>query len=271
MKAKNKWNRITSSLFIISLMTSLFALQGCSNSSDPEPVDANPTGYYDATGTATVKLDDNTTDLNISDLQGMVNSNDFTAMSVATGLVYHGTISALSINSFNASVSIYRDGTLLTSATIAGTITEGSSITGTLTGTGAGNGTFSLTYAMTNTPVAALSRVETAVDVEWNTFVGGSTLSSNSFDVDAGGSLAQVQKSTDGVFTFCEVASGTISPVAGTNIYTVEMTLTLCTATNVNGTYTGLASSQTESVTDDRLVLVVSNTNFTLNGVFRRR
>ena len=244
------------------------ALQGCGGGSSTP--NADPTGYYDVTGTATVKADDNTTDLPISDLQGMVNGNRFTAMSAAEGLVYDGTLTIVNVDTFTANISIYRDGSLLTTATASGTITQGSSITGTLTGTGAGNGTFRLTYALSNNQAAALSRVQSNVDEMWFSVIGGSLNFGFGFVVAGTGEITHRQTADSGVFNGCVVASGTMTPVSNTNVYQATFTLSSCSNNTVDGTYTGLASTRAQSVADDRLVLVASKTAFCIHGEFTR-
>jgi hypothetical protein len=242
------------------------ALHGCGGS-ESTPANANPTGYYDVTGTASVKADDNTTDLSISDLQGMVNGNRFIAMSAAEGLVYDGTLTIANVDTFTANISIYRDGALLTTATASGTITQGSSITGTLTGTGAGNGTFRLTYALSNSNPAALERVAV---------VGGGRQAINGpivgheYEVTISGDLVPFNTS-GGAFDLCEMR-GTFVPVAGVNVYTITVAVTNCSNAAINGSsYTGLASTRSDVIDNQLLTLVVSNGNYSLYGELETR
>ena len=116
---------------------------GCSTN---EVSNADPTGFYGINGTASVKHDDNMTDLTMTDLQGMVNGKEFSAISVSKGIIYVGKMTDIDANDFTGQVSIYRNGMLLTKASIVGTINEHASLTATLIGSGAGNGTFSLNY-----------------------------------------------------------------------------------------------------------------------------
>lgn len=267
MNAKNKWNRITRSLFTISLIITVLALQGCGgSSSETTPVtNANPTGYYDATGTAGVKQTNDTTDLVISDLQGMVNGDRFIMMSTAAGLHYDGTITTISGNSFNANVIIYKDGQNPFSATIAGTITEGSQITGSLTGTGAGNGTFTLVYGQFNDVVSSLSSVQTGIG-EWRTSIGGAS-DETLFYVNSS-VISDSGASADGFFQGCKF-SGTITPITNTSLYEVNFTFSACspnTAANVN--YVGLAANVDNN--NDQLLLAATDANnlFSVNGLF---
>ena len=123
-------------------------------------VSADPAGYYSNAGTANVE-DAGGGALVINDLQGMVDGNRIMMMSVANELLYDGTITNMEIKGdfttdFTADFTIYTSGENPMNATVSGTITAGSSITGTLTGSGVGNGQFSLLYAATNDQAAAV-------------------------------------------------------------------------------------------------------------------
>jgi len=234
--------------------------------------DANPVGYYDVSGTASVG-DGSGGMLTITDLQGLVNSTRFIAISDANGLVYDGTITDINANDFTATVSVFQNGALVTTASVSGMITVGAKITGTLTGSGLGSGTFELTYALSNNTVATLSRVQNS-DIEegWFDRVGGGVAIGLAFAVDELGSIRHGFTATDGVFNQCVVDSGTISPVLDTSLYTLSLTLSSCNNAAVNGDYSGLASMRTESIetpVGDRLVLVVSNLNFGIQGEFK--
>ena len=268
---KRNLSYIAYSILITAMVLTLGACGGSGGgaSTPPPTPDADPTGYYDVTGTATVKLDDNVTDLNITDLQGLVNGTEFSAISTANGLVYTGTITNINQNDFTATLSIYRDGALLTTATVAGTITEGSSITGTLTGTGAGNGTFTLSYGnAADNQASALSRVENGVNEGWLALIGGSLNLGLGIIISSTGDVSHDQSTDGGVFNGCSVASGSITPVSNVNIYTVTITLSGCNNTNANGVYNGVATTRTQTSADDRLVLIVSKTDFSIHGEF---
>ncbi|MBL1259449.1 MAG: hypothetical protein COB33_002825, partial [Thiotrichaceae bacterium] len=156
---------------LILLVLMVLVLQGCSSDSapalTPEPgPDANPVGYYENAGTASV----NGGTLLIDDLQAMVHGNRIMMMSAKEELLYDGTITDITEDEFTADFTIYYQGSKPTesTATVTGQITEGSSITGTLNGSGFGDGTFSLLYASTNSEVAAISRIENVTDnTDW--------------------------------------------------------------------------------------------------------
>ncbi len=233
---------------------------------------ANPAGYYDISGTASVD-DGSGGMLTITDLQGLVNSTRFIAISDANGLVYDGTITDINANDFTATVSVFQNGALITTASVTGMITVGAKITGTLTGSGLGSGTFELIYALSNNTVATLSRVQNS-DIEegWFDRVGGGMAIGLAFAVDDLGSIRHGFTATDGVFNQCIVDSGTILPVLDTSLYILNLTLSSCNNAAVNGDYSGLASMRTESIetpVGDRLVLVVSNSNFGIQGEFK--
>jgi len=274
MLALNQSLRSTA-LPMILLVLFMILLQGCFHDDDDAPapvvppvVNAVPTGYYDVTGTASVS-DGMGGILSITDLQAMVNGNDVMMMSTANGLLYDGTITSISGNEFTADFRIYKDGENPISATVSGAITQGSSITGTLTGSGAGSGSFSLSYALSNNQAAAISRIENGPGkVSWQALIGGAIIEQE-FVIDNVGVITHDTSSGGGIFTGCDFA-GTITPINGSSLYDVTVTLTNCTRDLgvANGTYTGLAASRTGSNPDDTLVFAVTNDLYSPNGDF---
>ena len=226
--------------------------------------DADPKGYYDS-GTAAVKLTDNTTDLEISDLQGMVSGNRFMLISVSEVLLYDGTMN-ITGDTFTATVNIYKDGVLLPdTATVSGAITTASSLTGVLTGVGAGNGTFSLTYSLNNEP-SDLSRIDRIEG--WSGPLNGAsfepvtTFISESGEISRNGDFFSVTPAIAG----CGIDAGsTVLPISGLNIYNVTITFSTCTDSAADGNYTGFATTQ--SVADEVLVLAYSNDSFSASGI----
>ncbi len=262
-------------LLMILLSLFILAVQGCFHSSGgggSRTTNADPTGYYDVSGTASVS-DGNGGTLTITDLQGMVNGNRFIAISDANGLVYDGMITDINGNDFTAAVTVFQDGSPITTTTITGMITAGAKITGTVAGSDLGSGDIhELLYATSNNTAATLLRVQNGFEEGWFDRVGGGMQTGLGFAVDAAGAITPGFSPTDSIFNQCVVASGTISPVTGTSLYTVNMTLSNCSNIGVDGIYTGLASMRTESTevpVGDRLVLVVSNSSFNIFGEFK--
>lgn len=262
----NKTNVITQSIksiLLLMLFAGISVIQGCSSSGSQTVTDADPVGYYDS-GTATVKLSDDTTDLAISDLQGMVSGTRFMFLSVSEVLLYDGTITDISGNSFTATVNIYEDGVLLPdTATVSGTITSASSITGTLTGVGAGNGTFSMTYSLNNAD-SDLSRVAK----DWLGPLNGAASEIRIFNINGTGDVSMTGDylSSTPVISGCTLNAGsTILPIAAANVYSVTITLSTCTDSAVNGEYTGYATTQ--SVADGVLLLAYTNGTYSASGV----
>lgn len=284
---KNNKSNLISWLFWVGLAA--LALVGCGGGGGSTPDDADPSGYYDVTGRATVKAEDDTTGLEISNLQAMVDGDSGRIMMMGTGIVndgddeldawflYDGTIT-INQNSFEADFTIYTTteisfvstgGQNPITATASGTITEGSSITGTLVGTGVGNGTFSLTYAVSNNQAADISRIENGSgNSEWIAQIGGAAIEQR-FVIDNAGVITHFGSSGGGVFSGCEMG-GTIKLIRGTSLYSVSVTLTTCIAGGglPDGDYTGLAASRTQTDSDDTLVFAVTNGTFSPNGDF---
>ena len=238
----------------------VFGLSGCSSGGGDDEVAADPKGYY--TGTASVKESDNSTDLIISDLQGMVSGNRFMFMSVNQVLLYDGTITDINGDSYIATVNIYKDGALLRTATVGGSITSASSITGTFTGQGEGNGTFSLTYSLNNAD-SGLTRIAG----EWQGPLNGQSTESLNTTIS---SLGEVTRS--GIYLVgypvlggCTIdPNSRVEPITGVNVYNLTLSLTNCNNTNVNGDYSGYITTQT--VSDDILVIAYTNGQFSASG-----
>jgi len=233
--------RLTSGLRVAGMLFVLMAgavLQGCGGggSSTPAPTPtADPTGYYDVTGTASVG-DGSGGTLTITDMEAMVSNNRMMMMSVANNLLYDITITNISGNDFTGNVVVYTDGQIPTNATVSGTITSGSSITGVLQGSGAGSGNFTLNYMTQKTQIP-----NTPFSWYWN--IGGSTLSYG-INSDGKGGLTNVNTVTNGYFTGCTM-NGTITEIGSTGVYKVSVTIANCSSdSSFNGDYTGFAAAQ---------------------------
>lgn len=255
-----------------TLLTLLFAttlpltmLSGCGGGGgggNPIP-NADPTGYYENNGNAT--LDGG--QLVVIDLQGIIHNNRLIMLSAAQGLSYDGTI-VVTGNDYSGTLSVYDDGTLLGTAPVSGTITQGATVTGVLAGSGTAlSGTFTLNYAANNNEAAALSTLRRSGG--WSALVGGSTLELN-FLVDTNGNVVDDARPSDGFFDSCSIF-GPVTPVNGTHLYTVTVTLSNClTNPAADGTYTGLAATRTQnpSTPNDRLFFAVTNGTFSLSNEF---
>ena len=254
--------------YILSFLM-FVGLIGCGGGeSAPPPPDTNPTGYY--TGSASVKEANNTTTLDITDIQVMVDNNRIMAMSDSQAVLYDGSISVTG-NEFTATVNIYKNGIKETStATINGSITEGTQITGTLTGTGLGNGTFVVTYSALNNTSSTLTSIETGTN---GTHTWGCKLNDSTFytglDVSPSGLVSTVINNDNSLFAGCTI-SGMISPKAGAALFNVTITsITSCTNSDVNhnnsGVYSGLAVVKTVVDPNDVFPLTISNGTYSTN------
>ena len=78
---------------------------------------------------------------------------------------------------------------------------------------------------------------------------------------------------TNGTFDGCNV-TGTISPIAGTNLYTVNVVFDLTACINVDiitvNNYTGIATTRQITAADDTLVWVVTNGTYSMASEFDR-
>jgi len=245
------------------MLLALFALvlQGCGDGVRVlPPSDADPTGYYTNSGTASVSDGAGGT-IDIGDLQAMVQGNRIMMMSVAEKLLYDGTITNISGNDFTADFTIYSRGGDVNGATpmtttANGTITAGSSITGTLTGSGVGSGPFNLTYALTDNQAADIARIENVVGVNatWGGNIGGGVSAfPYEFILDNVGAITHDAITVGGLYSNCEM-SGNIAPITDSRLYSVNVVLSECSSSSKDGTYIGLATSRTDATTDDTLV-----------------
>ena len=219
--------RIAKHLFLgyFLLVGSFIVLTACGggggDGGTPLPTpDANPTGYYDNRGTASVLPGVGNTQVAVTDLQGIIHNNRLMMLSAAQDLSYDGSIT-VSGNSYSGTLSVYFKGAFQGAAPVTGTITQGTSVSGTLTGTGAGSGSFQLLYAANNGEAAALSRVENMTNPYWQGPIGGSA-SMNVIAINSAGNLLHAQAAFNGTFEQCEI-TGTINPIAGSNLYTVTI------------------------------------------------
>ena len=242
-----------------------FGLVGCGGGGG-DPAIPDPKGYYDP-GSASVMVTGDTGPLSFTDLHGMVSGNRFMLISASEVLLYDGTITGITDNTYTATVKIYRDGVLIPTAegtaNVTGTFTAGSSMLGSMDGTGAGNGTFSLTYSLNNSP-SALIRIakEWLGPLNGETAEIGITTVSNVGGVSRGGAYLN----TTPVLRGCDIdLISSIIPISGVNIYNVNIRLSTCTAPAVDGDYTGFATTQ--SFADDVLVLAYSNGSFSGSGI----
>lgn len=257
-------------LFIRNTLLALLAglaLQGCGGGGGAStPPNANPTGYYSNDGTAMVKQVDNTTDLGITDLQALVYDNRLMMMSATEALLYDIAITSISGNSFNGTAVIFLNGRNSGTATVSGTITQGSSITGTLTGAGAGNGTFSLIYATNNNEVAELPKLEKP---DWASPVGGSA-TNFLLRIDDAGNASDGGIVFSGAFNACSVVAQLLT-IPNTSMYSQNsFGIAGCADADADAWYTGLATTRNQTTVDDRLALmfVHADKTFAFYGEF---
>jgi hypothetical protein len=237
--------------------------------------DAEPTGYYINTGSASVS-DGAAGTLEINDLQAIINGDRIMMMSVENELLYDGDLT-ITNNDFTAEFTIYTGGENPISATATGVITQGSMITGTLTGSGSGvgDGTFSLLYASTNNEVADISRINNGqlvggFPVTWGATVGGSN-ADYELIVESTGTFYADMANVQGIFHECQIDFGSsiMFSVNDTNLYLISTPLVGCTDVAVNMAYTGLATTRNEPGTDETLVFMMTSGDYSFSSDFQ--
>jgi len=258
-------------LLIIVLALLVLIMQGCfHNSSGGGSIgvtpNADPTGYYTDNGFVDVKAADNTAQRLVTDMQGMVANGQLMMLSDSENIAYIGTFT-VSGNDFSGSVTIYEAGVMIQQdVSVAGLITEGSSLTGTLGGSGVANGTFQLNYAADNGPVD-LAQLER--DFDWRPVVNLNIPNLNLADTAAVAPANNIRTGGAGgsIFEDCSYF-GRIDPIAGTHLYRVTVTLDSCngegTGVDTIPAYTGLASARGT----DRFILALSNGVYDFSGEY---
>jgi hypothetical protein len=233
----------------------------------------DPTGYY--TGSAAVKKEDNTDELMLDDVHGLITEDRFLMFSTfeAPGgadrsLTYEASNIEINGTDYTADLTIYDNGEILRELSVEGTVTEGSGLTMTMDGEGAGNGTIDLTYGQSNSQAAELSRI--ANDSENSEWGGDLNELSNGhgFIVDPDdGVISNFVAPLGTVFDLCTI-SGNVEPIEATALYSASITFTNCTDNDSDGEYTGLITMLSQSTEDDTLVLVFSDGTLAGAGVY---
>ena len=257
------------SVLVVTSMSLLIACSSDSGSDETPPVvidGVDGTGYYK--GTAGIKASDNTTDVLITDLQGLVDSKHFMIISVDEALLFDGIMVFKTETDFTANTAIYQNGIRVGQTTVSGIITQESKITGTFTGTGTGlgNGSFTMDYVFTNSEEADVNRIVTdlAEDEAWDgDFERNYDYWSNWLQVIADGTIVHRDSIQGGLYGGC-TWYGSIEAIEGTAIYRVVYNIENfgCQNPELHGTfYKGLATSKSDINVDDTLVFIFSNSS----------
>jgi hypothetical protein len=233
-------NRLSSGLRLVGMLWVLMAgalLQGCGGGSSSSPPPADPTGYYDVTGTASVG-DGSGGTLTITDMEAMATKDRITMISAANNLLYDITINSISGDNFTGDVTVFTNGQNSVKATVKGTITSGSSITGTLTGSGVGMGNFTLNYSSQNTPLSGYYAWG-AANIDGAPYAIGTDFDANK--------LYNLIIAASGYFKDCTM-NGSITAIGNSGLYKLDVAISGCTSDIAfNGTFSGFASVQDAS------------------------
>ncbi|MCP4486331.1 MAG: hypothetical protein GY820_03290 [Gammaproteobacteria bacterium] len=222
----------------------VFGLPGCGGGGGSgNTVTADVAGNY--TGSASVKMADNSTALEIADLRAFVYGSRIMAMGLldnaASFVLYDIQISSISGSSYEAVATVYKAAEYLATANVSGNITAGVSLSGTFAGSGIANGTFSVAAdEFANAGAAGLDVIGGA-SYKGPLNTGSSDLA---FDIDADGNVESTATPINAIkMTGCAlVADSKLTPIAGENLYDLVFVLSGCDDSTVNGTYTGLVT-----------------------------
>jgi hypothetical protein len=223
----------------VSLATTLF-LAACGGGGGGT-THANPDGIYKGTFTENGVT---------ADVTGLVYGGRLILFSESAEVLIDGTI-AVSGTDSTVSAASYDAFGLVDTGTLTGTVDEGASLSGTYSTALGDTGSYSLTFdPIYNRSASLATLADTWSDATWAATHGFdaftfSALSNGSFTgSDTGGCLFD----------------GTLAPVSpGINIYIVAMTVSSCGA--ANGNFTGYATTDDTTATNDTLFLVASGDN----------
>ncbi len=274
LTSKSLVNSPYSVLTIVLLsLISVVGLAGCGGgggNDDDEPivntVNAQVAGYY--TGSADVKMADNTTDLVISDLRVFVHGSRIMAMGLLTDaanfVLYDITITSIKNDKFEATATVYKAAVNIATVDITGTIVEGTSLSGTFDGSGIANGTFTVTYDVdVNAKVAGLGVIG---GTRYRGPINASSIDLR-FDIDATGNVISSFPSIDAVkLANCNVVTGSsLTAISDENLYDLVFVLSGCDDATVDGNYTGFITTY-DSVSppepDGFMLVAFSNGSF---------
>jgi len=258
------------SIPLILLVLIVLALQGCFHGDDDPVPDANPAGYYTKKDTVTVS-DGGSSTIAIDDLQAIVHESRIMMMSVSKELLYDGTITSIDGNDYTAEFTIYKDAVFDSTATAAGQITTGASITGTLSGSGFGDGEFSLLYDSANNEVASIARIENTTNATWGAKIGGNAaIADFEFIIGSEADVIDDVNNTSGLFHACIIAPGsTAFSMADTIFYEAYFLIRCPGFVAPEGDYSGLITMRTDATVDDTLVLMMNNGTYSFSGDFK--
>lgn len=269
MKHTTYFNRYLRTLLLMLLAMTLLSLMGCGGGDDKKIApNANPNGYF--SGTADVRtLADDEVALHIPDLQVIIYDDRFMAMSHSNHLLYDGTISSVTGNNYEASVTIFEKGLIVGTASVEGQITTGSRVTGDFIGTHAGNGSFDVTYGDDNGQQASKERYQTDYNDEagtglvWRTVLYGEGRAHGFADATLDDTFWQISSANIGPQNQCiwptDTSGAVFTAITNSNLYHVNLNFSTCHLAASNGDYTGLATLLTESETDDTFLVAYTN------------
>lgn len=255
-----RWVGLTFGPIVISLLAGCGGGGGGSGATTPV-TNADPTGYYSVSGTATVE-DNSSGTVNITDMEAMASNNHIIMISAQNGFQYDVSITNITGNSFTGNVTIFYTPSTTQfkrTSTISGTITQGSSITGNIAGPGLGSGNFDLLYSnQTN----QLSSTTTG----WGTHFGGSSTYYNILIANATDITTQTT-TNDGLFASC-IMNGKASYSNSGSLYSVTLTMSSCATPSIDGNYTGFLAPHDASLVALAFAVTKSDSSYGFGTVF---
>lgn len=205
------------------------------------------TGYYTGDVFSDIKT--------LTDAQVLINDTRLMIISDADAVLYDGYMT-ITGSKYTVTLTIYKNGVKVGITDASGIIDKGEKITATMsTGSGYGLGSYLAMYHLTyNDMPASLGIIG---EKRWNV-----TFNEDSgnyfFDIDTEGSLSHYNNYTNSMFETCKM-NGTILPIGTSHLYEVNVTLSSCLTDDVNGDFTGLATTKQNTNPDDRLVFTISD------------
>ena len=257
-----------------------FGLQGCGGggggSTTPPAITTDQDGSGIYTGTATVDVN-----TDITDLKGIVYGGRLMFFSATANphVLYDGTITSVTNDDYTATVNVYENGVKTQSdVAVTGKVVTANSITGTIgTANTAGNhnGSFSLTYDSIYERGATAARIEADGPNAADGIVSG-TLSLTAGYIFREVDSRMILNATSGI-TLCTVVDVYAIPDSTKNVYTFNNVSITDPTVNCPDSYEGTGYSGLISViddgvggTDNRMAIAYSNGTNSVFGLLNK-
>lgn len=280
---KDAQNMTTRILKTAALLTVVLLLSACGGGGDggnpdddggdntnPPVTNQNANGIF--TGTANI----NGGGTSVNDLKGIIHNNRFMVFSTTHHILYDGTISSISGDSYTATMRVYLDGEEIQSdVAVTGIVNTSSSITGEMKGTAIADGSFELVFQDIYNRGATLDKIVAGErQREGSVFIFKSNHSTDGFVVKDNNSMdVSFQSGTTTPETsVCSFEGEALIPDPNINVYTITQINNAnieinCSELTGTPNMTGFAVSVDGIDPDDTIWYVTSNSTHSIFAI----